>query len=423
MLCAPPLQRARRVSTLIRSAASKAMWVGRTAAAVFGLALVLALVFGIASTALGDNGDNFILGTFNKATAITRLEGNVAGGPGLLVYNPNTAAGSRGLQINVSQGKTPIQINGTTAKATNLNSDMLDGKDSTAFLGANEKATDADKIDGVDSSQLTAYKRTVVVSPVGTDTENGTALLNALSGITDASPIKPYLLYIEAGTYSIGGATLLMKPSVDIQGAGELRTFIVGSRSDTYCNINAATVAAHGMSGAENVELRHLTVRNTGTGSCSTAIANVGASPHLTQVTAEATGRWGDDHIGVFNQGSGTSPIMTNVTATASGWTLNYGVVNSERSSPTMTNVTATAAGGTKNYGVSNNSSSSTITHSRLSGANGSLVAQTGTSIAKVALTQLVGPIVRSPFTSDDVWCFNNYDEDLQPFTEGCSNR
>jgi hypothetical protein len=34
---------------MLRSAASKAMWLGRTAAAVFGLALVLALVFGVAT--------------------------------------------------------------------------------------------------------------------------------------------------------------------------------------------------------------------------------------------------------------------------------------------------------------------------------------------------------------------------------------
>ena len=41
---------------MIRSAASKVAWVGRTASMVFGLALVLALVLGVASMALGDNG-------------------------------------------------------------------------------------------------------------------------------------------------------------------------------------------------------------------------------------------------------------------------------------------------------------------------------------------------------------------------------
>jgi hypothetical protein len=54
----------------------------------------------------------------------------------------------------------------------NLNAALLDGNHASHFAAA--------------------YKRTVVSSPVGTDTENGTALLYALSGITDASATKPY---------------------------------------------------------------------------------------------------------------------------------------------------------------------------------------------------------------------------------------
>ena len=46
----------------------------------------------------------------------------------------------------------------------------------------------------------------------------------ALSGITDASATKPYLLQVEAGTYDLGGgfdtSTLVMKEHEDIRGAG-----------------------------------------------------------------------------------------------------------------------------------------------------------------------------------------------------------
>jgi hypothetical protein len=42
---------------------------------VFGLALVLALMFGLATAAFGANGSNFILGQTNVATLITRLAG------------------------------------------------------------------------------------------------------------------------------------------------------------------------------------------------------------------------------------------------------------------------------------------------------------------------------------------------------------
>ena len=67
-----------------------------------------------------------------------------------------------------------------------------------------------------------AYKRTVVVSPVGTSAENGQALLNALAGIT-ASAADPYLLKLEPGVYDLGASPLTMKQYVDVEGSGELR--------------------------------------------------------------------------------------------------------------------------------------------------------------------------------------------------------
>jgi hypothetical protein len=51
---------------MIRSAASKVMWVGRAAVFVVGLAVILALVFGIASAALAGNGD------WARATSLRR---------------------------------------------------------------------------------------------------------------------------------------------------------------------------------------------------------------------------------------------------------------------------------------------------------------------------------------------------------------
>jgi hypothetical protein len=47
---------------MVRSVAKKVMWVGRATAFLLGLAVILALVFGAASTALGANGDFFKLG-------------------------------------------------------------------------------------------------------------------------------------------------------------------------------------------------------------------------------------------------------------------------------------------------------------------------------------------------------------------------
>jgi hypothetical protein len=118
---------------MVRSVAKKVMWLGRATVFLMGLALMLALVFGMASTALGANGGNFILGSLNNtATAITKLTGTVGGGPALQVSNPSTATGSTALDLQVATGKAPMKVNRTT-KVTNLNSDLLDGKDSRTF--------------------------------------------------------------------------------------------------------------------------------------------------------------------------------------------------------------------------------------------------------------------------------------------------
>lgn len=119
---------------MIRSAASKVMWVGRATVFLVGLAVILALVVGAAGTAFGANLDNFILGQINKATAVTQLNGNVPGGPALQVNNTRAEGGSKALQITVAQNRPPIQVNSTAGKATNLNADQLDGRDHSEFV-------------------------------------------------------------------------------------------------------------------------------------------------------------------------------------------------------------------------------------------------------------------------------------------------
>jgi hypothetical protein len=230
----------------------------------------------------------------------------------------------------------------------------------------------------------TLTEQRTVVSPMGTDTENGTALLRALAAIVDASQHKKHLLYVEAGTYDLSGGTLQMKQHVDIEGAGELTTLITSSA--TSFEFTKATVL-----GADNAELRFLSVRNGGVappdGNSHVAILNLTGSPRLTHVTALATGN-DTVNIGVLNASG--SPIMTNVTATASGDATNIGVQNS---SPSPTD-------------------GPTIKQSTLIGSHNSLLHEGGT--AKVALSQLVGPITRAGGT---LQCFNNYNDILGAVT------
>src|SRR5918993_4551898 len=118
---------------MVRSAVNKVVWMARATTVVVGVAIMLGLIFGVATSAFGANGGNFILGSLNNtATAITKLTGTVGGGPALQVSNPSTATGSTALDLQVATGKAPMKVNRIT-KVANLNADLLDGKDSRTF--------------------------------------------------------------------------------------------------------------------------------------------------------------------------------------------------------------------------------------------------------------------------------------------------
>ena len=110
------------------------------------------------------------------------------------------------------------------------------------------------------------YKRTVVVSPVGTDTENGTALRNALASITGASADNPYLVYVEPGTYDVGSTPLAMKEGVNVEGAGS------GFDSGTHI-VGHVGGAATGVILAAGAELRELSIEDKLSSPAGTAIA------------------------------------------------------------------------------------------------------------------------------------------------------
>ncbi len=96
---------------MIRSIASKVAWVGRTASMVFGLALVMALLLGVATMAFGADGDFFKVGRANVASAVSTL---TKSGPG------------PALSLRVDRG-APLAVN-SRAKVANLNADGVDGR-------------------------------------------------------------------------------------------------------------------------------------------------------------------------------------------------------------------------------------------------------------------------------------------------------
>ncbi len=102
---------------MVRSAASKVMWVGRATVFLVGLSMILALVFGVASMALGADGDFFKVGKSNLAASVSKLIKSGAG---------------PALRLEVDSGP-PLSVN-SGAKVTNLNADKLDGQNSRAFF-------------------------------------------------------------------------------------------------------------------------------------------------------------------------------------------------------------------------------------------------------------------------------------------------
>ena len=104
---------------MLRNAARKVMWVGRATVFVVGLAVILALVLGVATAALGANGDVFRVGQSNFASAVSVLDKSGAG---------------PALRLLVDSG-APLAVNSST-KVSNLNADKVDGKHATQ-IGVN----------------------------------------------------------------------------------------------------------------------------------------------------------------------------------------------------------------------------------------------------------------------------------------------
>lgn len=195
-----------------------------------------------------------------------------------------------------------------------------------------------------------AQIRTVIVSPVpGDPVASGTALRNALAGISSPSATNRWLLKVEPGTFDVGATSLVMRPYVTIEGSGIDTTTIVGHGDASF--YENATIE-----GAENTELRLLTVVATGPGSTSStmAMANYSASPRLYRVKFVAQGQqvWGVRNV---NAAPLIEECEVAVAATATGGYA-YGLVfrgypmDARRGAILRSKVAV--SGATTNYGV-----------------------------------------------------------------------
>ena len=127
---------------MLISAAKKVAWMARTTTTVVGLAIMLALMLGVATTALAGTGvgARFDLGKVNTVDAVTSLVGNVAG-PSFQIDNNSTGTGATALDLQVEPGKAPMSVN-SDGRVANLNADKVDGQDSGAFMPASTYRVD-----------------------------------------------------------------------------------------------------------------------------------------------------------------------------------------------------------------------------------------------------------------------------------------
>ena len=220
--------------------------IARLTTTVVGLAMMLALMFGVATTALAGTGvgATFNLGKLNTVNRMSTLVGSVAN-PMLRVDNNGSGPA---LNLEVQSGRAPLTVSPGAGVATGLraedaatadvaghaqsagmasDADKLDGKDSSSFAGATHSHSaadindgpgsglDADTVDGKDSSQLkgaTAYARVTVHPSEPTPTLD----LSRTSGFTAVSRISTgsYCLTPAAG---VNPATRPAVVSVDWQ--------------------------------------------------------------------------------------------------------------------------------------------------------------------------------------------------------------
>src|SRR5687768_10405096 len=142
---------------MVKSTVKKVVWVGRATVFMVGLSLILALVLGVATTALGATGGNIILGNANNTSSMpTGLVSTLAdaaksaltvqnksGGPALDLRVGNTSVPANNV--------TPMKANSDKVVA-NLNADKLDGKSDTDFYAAGSKVADSSHADQADSA-------------------------------------------------------------------------------------------------------------------------------------------------------------------------------------------------------------------------------------------------------------------------------
>lgn len=152
---------------MLANTMKKVTWMARATSTMVGLAIMLALVMGVATTALAGTGigATFNLGKVNSVNAVSKLVGSVAGSS-LQIDNNSTGTGATALELQVEPGKDPMKVN-SSAEVENLNVDQVDGQSASEFLERSETASNSNLLDGKDSTDFAGATEPIKVVAAG----------------------------------------------------------------------------------------------------------------------------------------------------------------------------------------------------------------------------------------------------------------
>jgi hypothetical protein len=203
---------------LMKTTLRKLWRLTRTTSTIVGLAVMVGLVAGVASLAVAQKSPS---GGTTSSPLLKGVE-NVAATTTTLINSGRGAA----MSMHVQPGNAPLTVNDDAGTATNLSadevdgkdtteefvsatngkapdSDLLDGKDSTEFLGTTAKAADSDKLDGKDSTEFAAAS----IGTVYTD--------RAVQGSMGNDEIPLLFEHVPAGSYAINAKGNLVNADDD----------------------------------------------------------------------------------------------------------------------------------------------------------------------------------------------------------------
>lgn len=244
---------------------------------------------------------------------------------------------------------------------------------------------------------LVSIRRTLIVSPNGTPTQNGTALLDAMTAISNTSPSasNPWLLKLEPGNYDVGGSLLVLKPYVDLEGSGQDSTtisstvtntgnspnqgaLVVASNSEVRFLSLAVNSASTNISvgilvngGVVNARLSYLSINAAG-GNFNYAVLNYGGNILIQDSSLNATNSAHGAFV-IYNTNGATLKVQDSV-LNGAGIYSSYAIYNSKNNTTSVQNSTLNVSAGNGNSILSaaiyNTESTTTVYNSVLKSAN-----------------------------------------------------